>query len=349
MPTIRKRGERYFVDYYYQGKRYRKMLLTSNKRVAEEYLMSIMNRRIRGELGVRVDIPYLEFKEKYLDFCQKENRRTTYKRYLDVFNNFEKFIGDRKSNLFISQIDRDLLNSFKHHRVRMVSPYTVNLELSGLRAFLNEARKKKFLTANPFEEIHFLELPDKPLRKLSKEQYQRILFEARTRYPNPKKDSFVPALITYIYTGCRKSELINLKWEQIDFENKVIKIYSHDDFETKTRGKNTIALHPKVIEELQKLDANTEYVFPSPTGKRYTYRFYRKFKSIVKYLGLEWVRIHDLRHSIASYLAERGVSLSTIATILGHKNISTTMIYQHTAPSEVEAAINSLPDWEKVV
>ena len=348
MPQVRKRGKYYQVDYYYKGKRFRKTIPTTNKRTAEEYLNSILNRRVRGDLDGKVDIPYLEFKEKFLDYCSKEHRKSTYTRYLDIFNNFEKYIGPEKETLFLGQIDRTLINSFKHHRARLVSPYTVNLELRGLRAFLNEARRRRFSTATPFEEIHFLEPPQRPMRKISIDEYKKILLEARLRYPNPRKDSFVPALITYVYTGCRKSELINLKWEQIDFENKVIKVYSHDDFETKTRKMKVIALHSKALEELSKLDKNTEYVFPSPLGKRYTHRFYRKFKSIVKFLGLNWVRVHDLRHSLASHLAEKGVSYTTIASILGHSNISTTLIYQHTAPADVKAAINLLPDWEEL-
>jgi integrase len=343
MPAVRKRGDHYFVDYYYQGKRYRKILPTSNKRIAEDYLASLLNKRIKGDLGLGIDIHYLEFKDKYLEYCSKENRPSTHARYITIFKDFEKFLGARTNIIFISQIDRDLINSYKHTRAREVSPHTVNIELRGLRAFLNEARKRKFLTASPFEDVHLLETPERKIRKLSFDELKSIIKEARERFPFPNKDSFVPALITYIYTGCRRSELINLRWEQIDFDSKVIHIYSHDTFTTKSGKMKSIAMHNEVYNELQKLEKKSDYVFTSPTGKKYEHRFYRKFKDVVKALNLNWVRIHDLRHTLASHLAEMGVSYHTIATILGHSNISTTFIYQHTAPADVKAAINLLP------
>lgn len=348
MPTVRRRDKYYFIDYHYKGKRYRKTIPTTNKRIAEEYLASILNRRIKGDLGIGVDIHYLEFKIKYMEYCRKENRKGTYDRYVTIFKDFERYLGERVKTLFLSQIDRDLVNSYKHHRARLVSAHTVNIELRGLRAFLNEARKRRFLTANPFEEVHLLETPERKVRKLSIEELKSIIKEARERYPNPLKDSFVPALITYIYTGCRRSELINLTWEQVDFENKVIHIYSSATFTTKTGKMRTIAMHPEVSKVLKTLNKNSEYVFPSPTGKKYEHRFYRKFKGIVKSLNINWVNIHSLRHTLASYLAERGASYHTIATVLGHKDISTTFIYQHTAPADVKAAINLLPDLENM-
>lgn len=76
----------------------------------------------------------MEREDKFLEYSIREHRKTTYKRYLDIFNNFEKFVGSKREFILVSQID-GINQLFKHYRARLVSPYTVNLELRGLRAF----------------------------------------------------------------------------------------------------------------------------------------------------------------------------------------------------------------------
>lgn len=349
MGKVKLRGKYYQIDFYYNGKRIRKNIKTKSKRIAESYLNKELSDAILGKVSNVQRIEFIRFKPVYLDFINKEKRPATFESYSIVLMHFEKFLKESTNCVYLNDISRQTINEYKHYRVTKVNPNSVNIELRSLRAFFNEAIRRAFLKENPMKDVSFVETPKRRAKKLPLEDYKRIILEARLRYPNPINDSFVPLLITYIYTGCRKSELINLRWDQIDFNKEVIYIESDEQFKTKTGEQRVVPMFPAMIKELNKLARKKDYVFYSPDGCKYTHRFYRKLKDIVKYLDCGWVTIKDLRHSLASYLTEQGVSYTVVATILGHKSIRTTLeFYQSTVFPEVRRAIKSLPDFETI-
>lgn len=349
--AIRKCGKFYQIDFYYKGKRIRRLIKTTLKRIAEAYLNDLLNKKVKGELYLDGYITLNEYKDLYLDFKREEAESkagftfTTLKRYGQILVTFSRFIKENTRAVYLSDITEQDINDYKHKRASEIAIPSVNSELRTLKAFFNEALKRNFIHRNPVRGVTFLEEIEKPYRKLDIETYKRILLEARLRY---SKDSFVPALVTLIYSGCRKTEVLRLKWEQVDLENNVLRIYSSNDFRTKTGKKRIIPIHSAIRNELEKLPKESEYVFLGLKGEPYNIRFFNKrFKIIVNYLNAPWVRVHDLRHSLASYLAEKGISYTTIAAILGHASIVTTLtFYQHTSPPELKTAIDLIPNFE---
>ena len=94
-------------------------------------------------------------------------------------------------------------------------------------------------------------------------------------------------------------------------------------------GQKVIPLNSAAIEELKGRDRSGIYVFPSTRGEGPTVGLFKSWSRVRSALGLEELRIHDLRHSFASFAAADGASLHMIGKALGHKNTSTTQRYAH--------------------
>jgi integrase len=126
-----------------------------------------------------------------------------------------------------------------------------------------------------------------------------------------------------IYTGLRLGEALSLKKKDIDLENGIIWIK-----ENKTGYTHTIPINSKVREVLRKRIKNlsdNDRVFQHSDSE-----FRRNFKKALKTAGLDTkIRIHDLRHTFASWLAMSGTDIQQIAALLGHKQITTTLRYAH--------------------
>ncbi|MBT7903069.1 tyrosine-type recombinase/integrase [Candidatus Woesearchaeota archaeon] len=125
--------------------------------------------------------------------------------------------------------------------------------------------------------------------------------------------------------GLRISEIINLKWEDIDFSRNIIHI-------KKAKGKKDriVMLSKKVKCELQKLTSDkTCHVFITNRIKKYTSRTIQKIiENVAKKTNItKKITPHTLRHSFATHLLEQGTDIRYIRDLLGHSNISTTLIY----------------------
>ena len=137
-----------------------------------------------------------------------------------------------------------------------------------------------------------------------------------------------------LLTGCRRGEILNLQWHEVGKD--ILEL-----IDSKT-GPRTVFLSPKakaVIERQPRL--GSPWVFPSPANRkkpRSVGSLDGLWKLVRKQAGIEDVRLHDLRHSVASQAVLKGVPLPVVARLLGHSQVSMTLRYAHVADEEVEAA-----------
>ncbi|MBC8443985.1 tyrosine-type recombinase/integrase [Candidatus Woesearchaeota archaeon] len=135
-------------------------------------------------------------------------------------------------------------------------------------------------------------------------------------------------IIKLLYSaGLRLSELINIKWKDIDFERNLIHIKS-----AKGRKDRVTILSPKVKKDLKVLTLSQEgIVFISNRNKKYTSTSIQKvIANASKKAGIKKkVTPHTLRHSFATHLLENGTDIRYISNLLGHVSTDTTMIYTH--------------------
>lgn len=160
-------------------------------------------------------------------------------------------------------------------------------------------------------------------------------------------------LLIAITTGARKSEILNLKWQDIDLQQKQA-IFEN----TKNGERRSAPLSAPVIKNLNQLKKvpriDTNYVFPGIDGtkpkdiRRHWNTAIKKANKLLKEQGLSSslkdFRFHDLRHTAASYLAMEGASLLEIAEILGHKTMSMVKRYSHLTNEHTKKVVENMVD-----
>jgi len=170
--------------------------------------------------------------------------------------------------------------------------------------------------------------PDRREQFLSLKQARALLAtltklaEARTIPP-----AHAAILRLLLYTGARKSEILGLSWGEVDFEHRQIRL-------PRSRAKagvRTILLNDLAVAELARQPQTGPFVFPSLKKGRegHTIGLHKTWRTVRKAAGIEAFRIHDLRHSFASFAAGMGEPLQVIGKALGHADPQTTQIYAH--------------------
>ena len=229
-----------------------------------------------------------------------------------------------------------------------LSPRMVKYINQTLRKALNQAIKERLIKFNPTDGLELPKNRKPEMQTLSKEEIAKLLKAAEgTQNYN--------AYILALGTGMRRGEILGLKWQDIDFEEKTINVRRQltntengtcHDLPLKTeKAKRTIFISDEVIAALerqrQRIKDNkkmlwSEYednnlVFCKDNGEPLVPRvFLEHFEKDLKQAGVKHIRFHDLRHTFATLSLERDVPLKTVSDILGHSTIAITGdIYSH--------------------
>ena len=147
-------------------------------------------------------------------------------------------------------------------------------------------------------------------------------------------------LMFLYYTGIRLNELVNIKWEDIDFQRDTIHLKT-----TKGEKERVIFLHDKLKNFIYYFNIKGEgFVFMSNFGKKYDKRTIQVIVgNSAKRAGIQKkITPHTLRHSFATHLLEAGADIRYIQKLLGHSNLQTTQIYTHVANKDIKKLANLL-------
>jgi integrase len=135
--------------------------------------------------------------------------------------------------------------------------------------------------------------------------------------------SAAAAIRLLLFTGCRLREILHLKWEHVDLERGLLFLA-----DSKT-GRKTVILNAPALAVLTGLDRLGAHVVPGDDPEKPRADLKRPWEAVVRRAGLEGVRLHDLRHTYASFGAGGGLGLPIIGKLLGHTQASTTQRYAH--------------------
>lgn len=139
-------------------------------------------------------------------------------------------------------------------------------------------------------------------------------------------------------TGARRSEIERLEWSEIDFERGVAFLPAH---RSKT-GRKTVPLSAPALAILARRERSGRFVFSSPLGDdKPANALSKNWQRVRDAAGLPDVRVHDLRHTLASMLVASGASLPMIGRVLGHSNAATTQRYAHLQADPLRALVDS--------
>ncbi|MFC1717289.1 tyrosine-type recombinase/integrase [Candidatus Poribacteria bacterium] len=338
--AVRKRGNKWFVDLYLpNGERYRKTVGT--KRQAEEVEKRIEIEILEGKWALRdKDTTFGELLPEYFEYSEASKAKSTYSNdKYRIEAHLLPYFGDTS----LKKINPQMLDKYKPKRVREgASNNTVNHELVCLSHIMKMAIRWRYIEHNPVSSVEKLKVPKRPPRFLCLDEIDRLL-EAS------KESHIYPILMTAIHTGLRKSELLNLRWSDIDFDQCTITVQPKEDWNTKNYKSRTISLTPALYEMLQEhwrqraqLRIKSEYVF-TYQGERIKRGIEDSLRTTVAKAGLQNVTLHILRHTFASQLAIAGVPLRYVQELMGHQSFQTTLQYAHLSEEHVKKQVFRLP------
>ncbi len=242
-----------------------------------------------------------------------------------------KHFWDRFSSRPLGEINSDRLRSWFHEiqKERDLSNITLNHIKVNINHFFKWLMEKGYLDCNPLIPIKFTvnRLPKRERVILSEDELGLILKELKDF------GNLYPLIYTFIHTGCRRGELLDLKWRQMDFANGLIHIRGG-----KTGRVRSIRMAERLRQVLLELDRCSDYVFARKGVKWSSTQYlvhldgFRQNSQVTK----RWTT-HSIRHSFAYHFLKKGGNLYQLQAILGHRTIGMTIdLYGQLKADDVE-------------
>jgi integrase len=281
-------------------------------------------------------ITFLDFQKHFLSIQSNHIRQSTINRIcLPAFLAFVNICG----NKVLTEYSLKDVETFKHKRLETCTPTTVNIAFRTLRSAFNFAIKWQFITENPFDKSSQIKAPEQSPTYLTREEFKKLLEVVQEV---ELKEIFTFAALT----GMRQGEIINLQWNNIDFQNRQINIKNTDDYTTKTGKQRIVPMNELLINMLtrKQLTQNfSPFVFHMRGRQLAGFYVSHKFKEYIRLLKFnDKIHFHSLRHTFATWLVQNGVNIYEVQKLLGHSSVKVTEVYSHLVASELHNAVNKI-------
>jgi len=239
---------------------------------------------------------------------------------------------------YLDQITTEEIVTHLHQlRAKGICPAHSNRSVTLLRFIYNRARQWKIPGSDndPTRGIKLLTVNNARERFLTAEETQRLI-DVLNHSENTQLKFIVPLLLLL---ACRKRELLDAQWQDFDMDRRLWRIPM-----TKSGRPRHVPLSAKAIEILNQLPRwpGCPYVVPNPQTLKPFVTIYKTWNTARKEAGMPELRMHDLRHSAASFLVNSNHSLYVVQKILGHSQIKTTARYSHLAPETLLNAADAM-------
>lgn len=331
------------------GKRKDLWLPAKNKSHATELIQTkLQELKTLGETAVDVDrVKFADlakiYKEKKLVPAQYVGERKVrglrnYKTPQGFLTALTEYFGHRR----IKSITYSVIEEYKIMRLNTPTKRgqrqiaSVNRELELLRAMLKFAVRESWLLRSPFEMgAPLISKADETRREriLSYDEERRLLEACNGRCSHLK-----PIVIAAVDTGCRRGELFTLKWSDVDFASRTIKIRAVN---SKTARARILPMTPRLYAELETLWQSSplnpdNLVF----GVQDTVK--KSWKSVCTKAGIDSLRFHDLRHSAITRMVQSGIPSAVVMKLSGHTQHATFARYVNPDAGIIASAAETL-------
>ena len=293
-----------------------------------------------------IDPTVKEFYEEVIQWVKDNKRASTVSSYQTIWKEVLKYLKPK----YVSDITEEkLLSMFRAMRDKGIMDKTIIGKISNLLMIFNIGLKQKLYTGpNPVKgisEILNLKVEASPrVRSLSVNQLSTLIGIAK----NQSRDMYLAICISG-YSGLRKGEVANLRWEDIDFESNHIDIRDKKlnlkkgivAWKPKTNaGVRVINLLPELKEILLPYQKESGYVIEK-ISNRSQWNLQNDFEAIRKEFNVPWFSFHTLRHTFVTILFDQGVKMKYVSMMLGHESESITeKIYYHFDPDKALTGVN---------
>jgi len=340
MASLRKVGKTYYVRYRINGREYCENIGKNiPKTVASRLLRQFEEKLALQKLGLKDPelIAICDYLDLYLEWVSKNQAKKTFEIKKGARKTFASFLSQREHRhiVHLNDITTPLIEKYKMSRLNDgVSNRTINIELNFLSNCIVIAKEWGYRVGD---------VKIKRLREVKK--IPRYFSQSEIKILLGNASKYLHQIITIsLFTGLRINELLNLKWDHVDFGNNLIRISNTASFQTKTRRDRIIPMNSYLktylIEMKQNfVNPNTDLVSPRAPFQmgyvvcgKYGERIgcvRKAYKRLLAKLGIKDASLHTLRHTFASMCIMNNVDLYTIKEFLGHSRVTTTEIYTH--------------------
>ena len=362
--SIVKRGQRFRALISINGNRKSKSFDT--KRDAQVWISEMSFKRDRGLVVPTSRVTVNSFLVDWLEKHTTQLKEASARRYNQVARDYVfPYVGRKQLSDFtvihVEELYQQLLE-------RGVSERNVRYVHSLLNRSLKDAVKRGYVGFNAASGARQPKNTPKEMMILDETQVIQFLSTI-------KSHRHQALFHVAIKTGMRQGEIFGLMWIDIDWQNGFLRVQRQAQrvkgvgkvfFPPKTKaGRRTIPLGDELIQLLQehqekqealkaKIGCNWQeknLVFPSKTGNPLSEsNLLKEYKLLLEIAGLPEIRFHDLRHTAASIMLNRGITILVVSRILGHSKPSTTLdIYGHLIPVLHEGIGNQMDEWLKPI
>lgn len=362
--SVRKRGSSwyYVVDVGRDpitGKRKQKMKGGfKTKKAAETALAELLADVNRGQYVEDAKMTLNELISDWLRSIKPKVKQTSYARYSSIFSNY---ISDTIGRVQLSELKPIHITRFYTEKAETLAPSTVRTVHNIINGSLRWAVKMKLIKENPAAGVELPRSKQRTFTIWTPEEVNRFLQVARNRRA-------YPIYYLALMTGMRRGEILGLKWKDIDFQNSIIRVSRSwtktDEANVFSEGGKTEnsrrsihvsksvldvleAHREKQMEEHKQLGITSEFVFTNSNGELYHPDVITQaFRETQEAAGVPRIRFHDLRHTHASILLQKGVHPKIVSERLGHSSITITLdLYSHLIPSIQKEAADAIESY----
>lgn len=228
----------------------------------------------------------------------------------------------------IAAIRQSDVEQYVTERSSKVSAHTIHKELQAIKHLLRMAVSWQIIPVNPAHSVKSPKVPPGRIRYLQAAEFRLLLVNC----PNWLR----PIAALAVSTGMRLSEILNLRWIDIDLNHQSILLPQTKNGESRIVYLNQMAT--SVLTSLDSPQKSTDRLFHVGSPNRVSVAFSRACRKV----GIENFRFHDLRHTAASWLRMKGADIHTVAQLLGHKDLRMAARYQHLSPAYLAEAVGKL-------
>ncbi len=290
--------------------------------------------------------------DEFLMFIKIEKNYSdhTVNGYSYDLESFKEFLVRHRRSLELTEITRATVRRYIQEQVSkyQIKPRTINRRISCLKSFVGYCLRENIIETDFMAGIDTPKMADNlPVYMTLLELQQLFRFLENNALRLRKRNELMFKLLAT--TGMRRSEILNLKWEQVNLSNSTLRVAG------KGKKERLLPLHPIVIplfspymDTLQEYQLHgTEPVFLNKNGNKLDPRgLHKTFKEILEKAGLPPKRfsLHHLRHTFATLLLQENkenVDLRIVQELLGHESLVTTQIYTHVDFEQKKKAIDS--------
>ncbi len=304
------------------------------KKLLAKRLVDVTEAKIAGITIEQKPIRFGEFLKEYRKYIGANKSEGSIKGQETALKSIEPLF----SHLQLKQVTTGAVQRFVDQRLqdkkrngKPLRPSSINRELMCLSAIFREAVKRGYLERNPCRGIKQLPEQNIVVRYLSDDEEKQLLAACSERMK--------PIVLCGLHTGMRRGEILGLKWEDVDLDQGLLRVRL-----TKNKKTRYIPINPVVRELLKSLPRwdDGPHVFANPDTHQRWHDVKVAWQYTVRRSKVKNFRFHDLRHTFASRLVQKGVPLQVVQELLGHGSIIMTQRYAHLAPGDLRRAVDLL-------